>query len=83
MKVLANAYDWLLFLTDAGLAEFVTTLLLKPKPKYRVVRDAFISSYEEGKKANVFTKQRLTRMLTMHYVIISLRTLMQLKNGLM
>lgn len=61
MKVLANAYDWLLFLTDAGLAEFVTTLLLKPKPKYRVVRDAFISSYEEGKKANVFTKTKIDK----------------------
>ncbi len=24
MKVLANSYDWLLFLTDAGLSEFVT-----------------------------------------------------------
>lgn len=61
MKVLANAYDWLLFLTDAGLAEFVTTLLLKPKLKYRVVRDAFISSYEEGKKANVFTKTKIDK----------------------
>lgn len=61
MKVLANAYDWLLFLTDAGLAEFVTTLLLKPKAKYRVVRDAFISSYKEGKKANVFTKTKIDK----------------------
>lgn len=61
MKVLANAYDWLLFLTDAGLAEFVTTLLLKPKTKYRVVRDAFIYSYEEGKKANVFTKTKIDK----------------------
>ena len=61
MKVLANAYDWLLFLTDAGLAEFVTTLLLKPEPKYRVIRDAFIDSYEEGKKMNVFTKTRIDK----------------------
>ncbi|MGN0221022.1 MAG: hypothetical protein ACI4BA_02725 [Prevotella sp.] len=61
MKVLANAYDWLLFLTDAGLAEFVTTLLLKPKSKYRVVREAFIASYEEGKKTNIFTKTKIDR----------------------
>ena len=61
MKVLANAYDWLLFLTDAGLAEFVTTLLLKPEPKYRVIREAFIDSYEEGKKMNVFTKTKIDK----------------------
>lgn len=61
MKVLANAYDWLLFLTDAGLAEFVTELLLKPKKKYEVVREAFVASYKEGKKANVFTKTKIDK----------------------
>ena len=59
MKVLANSYDWLLFLTDAGLSEFVTSLLLNPTAKYEVVKDAFISSYKEGKKANVFTKTKI------------------------
>lgn len=62
MKVLANAYDWLLFLTDAGLAEFVTELLLKPKKKYEVVREAFVASYKEGKKANVFTKTKIDKV---------------------
>lgn len=61
MKVLANAYDWLLFLTDAGLAEFVTELLLKPKKKYEIVREAFVASYKEGKKMNVFTKTRIDK----------------------
>src|SRR5271170_6725581 len=32
LKVLAHSYDWLLFLTDRGLSEFVSELLLKPKP---------------------------------------------------
>lgn len=59
MKVLANSYDWLLFLTDAGLSEFVSSLLLHPKSQYQAVRDAFISSYKEGKKANVFTKTKI------------------------
>lgn len=59
MKVLANSYDWLLFLTDAGLAEFVSSLLLFPKPEYQVVRNAFINSYKEGKKSNVFTKTKI------------------------
>ncbi len=61
MKVLANSYDWLLFLTDAGLSEFVTSLLLNPIDKYKAVKNAFISSYEEGKKANVFTKTKIDR----------------------
>lgn len=61
MKVLANAYDWLLFLKDEGLAEFVTTLLLKPKAKYVAVRNAFIASYEDGKKTNVFTKTKIDK----------------------
>ena len=61
MKVLANSYDWLLFLTDAGLSEFVTSLLLKPTLKYQVVKKAFASSYKEGKKANVFTKTKINK----------------------
>ena len=61
MKVLANSYDWLLFLTDTGLAEFVTSLLLEPQPQYQAVRDAFIDSYKEGKKANVFTKTKIDK----------------------
>ncbi len=59
MKVLTNSYDWLLFLTDAGLAEFVTSLLLAPEPQYQAVREAFIASYQEGKKENVFTKTKI------------------------
>ncbi len=61
MKVLANSYDWLLFLTDAGLSEFVTSLLVNPDDKYKAVKRAFVSSYEEGKKANVFTKTKIDR----------------------
>ncbi len=59
MKVLANSYDWLLFLTDNGLSEFVTALLLDPKPEYTDVRKAFVNSYQEGKKTNVFTKTKI------------------------
>lgn len=61
MKVLSNAYDWLLFLTDAELAEFVSTLLLHPNVQYQSVRDAFVSSYKEGKRSNVFTKTKIDR----------------------
>ena len=61
MKVLANSYDWLLFLTDAGLSEFVTSLLLNSNSKNQVVKEAFISSYKEGKKTNVFTKTKIEK----------------------
>ena len=61
MKVLANSYDWLLFLTDAGISEFVTSLLLNSNSKNQVVKEAFISSYKEGKKTNVFTKTKIEK----------------------
>ena len=62
MKVLAQSYDWLLFLTDEGLAEFIIDLLRSPKKKYRPVKDAFIASYPPagGPKAdNAFTKKHM------------------------
>lgn len=59
LKVLAQSYDWLLFLTDNGLAQFITDLLLEPKKEYASVRKAFLDSYKEEKKQNTFTKVRI------------------------
>lgn len=59
LKVLAQSYDWLLFLSDNGLAEFITDLLLSPTKEYQCVKDAFLVSYQEGKKSNVFTKVKM------------------------
>ena len=62
MKVLAQSYDWLLFLTDEGLAEFIIDLLRSPRPRYQVVRDAFIASYTPSggsKIDNFFTKKKM------------------------
>ncbi len=59
LKVLAQSYDWLLFLTDKGLSQFIDELLLNPKSKYKKVQDAFQSSYTVNKKRNVFTKIRI------------------------
>lgn len=56
LKVLAQSYDWLLFLTDAGLAQFITDLLLEPLPDLAAAREAFLSSYASGKVVNSFTK---------------------------
>jgi hypothetical protein len=56
LKVLAQSYDWLLFLSDAGLAQFITDLLLDPLPELSAAREAFLSSYCADKKVNSFTK---------------------------
>lgn len=59
LKVLAQSYDWLLFLTDDGIAQFIDDLILHPKKKYSAVRNAFLASYAKGKKVNKFTKVRI------------------------
>lgn len=60
LKVLAQSYDWLLFLTDRGLAQFVSKLLLEPTPELEPARHAFLSSYPGNKgKGNRFTKVRV------------------------
>jgi len=59
LKVLAESYDWLLFLTDNGFAQFIDELLLSPKEEYIKVKEAFKSSYTAHKKRNVFTKVKM------------------------
>lgn len=70
MKVLAQSYDWLLFLTDEGLAEFITDLLRNPQPDFKAVREAFIASYrpaDNHKIDNVFTKKKMEQ--TAHFAL--------------
>ena len=59
LMVLAQSYDWLLFLTDEGLSEFIENLLLTPSEEFEPVKAAFLSSYTEGKKKNQFTKVQM------------------------
>lgn len=60
LKVLAQSYyDWLIFLTDTGLARFIDELLLNPTREYIKVQEAFKSSYTADKKRNVFTKVKM------------------------
>ena len=56
LKVLAQSYDWLLFLTDQGLADFVSELLLNPSPELADARMAFLQSYGPEAAGNRFTK---------------------------
>jgi len=59
LKVLAQSYDWLLFLTDDALAEFITELLLQPQPLLEPAKNAFLSSYSPEKVKNCFTKVQM------------------------
>ena len=56
LRVLAQSYDWLLFLTDAGLSQFIDMLLLNPTPELVPARDAFLASYSGSSGGNRFTK---------------------------
>jgi hypothetical protein len=59
LRVLAQSYDWLLFLTDQGLAEFVSELLLNPTPELADARVAFLNSYGPRAAGNRFTKVKI------------------------
>ena len=59
LRVLAQSYDWLLFLTDNGLANFIDRLLLKPSVELDPVRQAFLASYSGKASSNQFTKVRI------------------------
>ncbi|MGB0991288.1 MAG: hypothetical protein ACPG32_02350 [Akkermansiaceae bacterium] len=59
LEVLAASYDWLVFLSDRGLTEFIQELLLDPKPLLKPARNAFLSSYSKEKKKNCFTKVQM------------------------
>ena len=55
LHVLAQSYDWLLFLTDQGLYEFIDKLLINPTPELAPAKHAFMESYSK-KGNNRFTK---------------------------
>ncbi|MGL6227373.1 MAG: hypothetical protein ACRC10_12205 [Thermoguttaceae bacterium] len=57
LKVLAQSYDWLLFLSDKGLVQFISDLLLENN--YPAVKASFIASYSTGKNKNRFTKVQM------------------------
>ncbi|MBN8644801.1 MAG: hypothetical protein J0L61_06105 [Planctomycetes bacterium] len=59
LKVLAHSYDWLLFLTDAGLAQFIEKLLRNPVAELKPAKDAFLASYRAEKTGNSFTKVKI------------------------
>lgn len=60
LMVLAQSYDWLLFLSDMGLSTFIRDILLEPKPELQPAREAFLASYTANKKKNQFTKVQMS-----------------------
>lgn len=60
LRVLAQSYDWLLFLTDDGLSKFIEELLLNPVKRYQYIKKAFIDSYHRHKTGNHFTKVKIS-----------------------
>ena len=59
LVVLAQSYDWLLFLTDEGLAEFIYDIVLSNKREVRAAKEAFRRSYSANKTKNSFTKVQM------------------------
>lgn len=59
LEVLAASYDWLVFLTDRGLTEFIRDFLLEPVTELKPAQAAFLASYAAGKRKNRFTKVQM------------------------
>lgn len=61
LRVLKQSYDWLLFLNDGGIAEFVQDTIMSTHADMAPVRDAFNDSYASGTSGNnCFTKVKIT-----------------------
>jgi len=59
LKVLSQSYDWLIFLTDEGITQFVRELIIQPTDGYLPVKKAFLASYSKTKLQNQFTKVKM------------------------
>jgi hypothetical protein len=59
LRVLAQSYDWLIFLTDVGISEFITDLLLHPSEENYPIQESFRSGNDGQKSGNRFTKVRM------------------------
>ena len=60
MRVLAQSYDWLLFFTDDGLAEFIEDVLNGDQDELKATRAAFRANVGRAKgEPTVFTKVQI------------------------
>lgn len=56
LHVLAQSYDWLLFLTDQGLHQFIDKILINPSPELESAKEAFLDSHSRKSGGTRFTK---------------------------
>ena len=59
LEVLSQSYDWLLFLTDEGLAAFINDVLHPRSSRLYGCSKAFHDSYSAKKRGNRFTKSKI------------------------
>ena len=60
LLVLKDSYDWLLFLTDHGISQFVHDTLLTTNDRYKPIRNAFEQTYKQSRKGPTrFTKVQI------------------------
>jgi len=62
LKVLAQSYDWLIFLTDQGITEFIKDTIFSDKKEVAHIKQAFYNSYSGVKGKNQFTKVQMNFM---------------------
>ena len=62
LKVLAQSYDWLIFLTDQGITEFIKDTIFSDKKEVAHIKQAFYKSYSGEKGKNQFTKVQMNFM---------------------
>lgn len=57
LKVLRQSYDWLIFLKDQALAEFISDTILKKSGPFLPIREAFMATYSANRTGrSAFTK---------------------------
>ena len=59
LKVLAQSYDWLIFLTDQGITSFLNDVILNQVNEYKAINNAFLTSYKSDNKHTQFTKVKM------------------------
>lgn len=59
LEVLAQSYDWLVFLNDEGLAAFIEDVVFSSRNPLPASRRAFMESYKADKTGNRFTKSKI------------------------
>ncbi|MHA1752158.1 MAG: hypothetical protein ACTSWR_11205 [Candidatus Helarchaeota archaeon] len=62
LKVLAQSYDWLIFLTDQGITEFIKDTIFSDDKEVAHIKQAFYNSYSGAKGKNQFTKVQMNFM---------------------